>query len=189
MGLEIERRFLVAGSHWRTQVSWSRLLQQGYLAHQPDGLTLRVRISRPLEGQETPSDQIPSAWLTLKAPSPREQGVTDGLVRQEFEYPIPLEDAEALLALTPLQLHKCRHGLDLPGGDWVVDEFAGANAPLVVAEVELQSAVQHLDPPRWCSEELTGRHEFSNAALAGCPFSTWAPERRGPLLQLLRAEP
>jgi CYTH domain-containing protein len=186
VGLEIERRFLVGGPQWRDQVRWSRQLQQGYLSRQADGFTLRVRTSRPI----TPGDcaaAAAQAWLTLKAPAPAFQGVPEGLVRQEFEYPIPLADAEALLALTALQLSKIRHGLALPGGDWVVDVFAGSNAPLVVAEVELTSADQALAVPAWCAQELTGQHAFSNAALAGRPFSTWSPEQRDPLLEVLQA--
>jgi adenylate cyclase len=186
VGLEIERRFLVGGPQWRDQVCWSRQLQQGYLSRQADGLTLRVRTSRPI-GLEGTAAAGPEAWLTLKAPPPAAPAGPEGLVRQEFEYPIPLEDAEALLALTALQLSKIRHGLDLPGGDWVVDVFAGANAPLVVAEVELSSADQVLEVPPWCAQELTGQHHFSNAALAGCPFSAWSPEQRDPLLEVLRA--
>ncbi len=188
MGLEIERRFLVGGPQWREQVGWSRQLQQGYLSRQADGFTVRVRTSCPIAAGEA-SAAPPEAWLTLKAPplDPALQGVPEGLVRQEFEYPIPLEDAEALLALTALQVSKIRHGLALPGGDWVVDVFAGANAPLVVAEVELTSADQALALPPWCAQELTGQHDFSNAALAGCPFSSWSPERRNPLLKALTA--
>ena len=32
--------------------------------------------------------------------------------------------------LAPQQLTKTRYALNLPGGDWVVDCFAGENAPL-----------------------------------------------------------
>ena len=70
------------------------------------------------------------AWLTLKAPTSNPE------IRHEFEYPIPPTDADALLALTPRRVEKTRHHLNCPGGDWVVDVFAGANAPLVIAEVE-----------------------------------------------------
>lgn len=169
MALEIERRFLVAGDGWRDHVSWSRSLRQGYLAGGPDGFTVRVRQA---------ADQ---AWLTLKATAS-----ADGLVRHEFEYPIPLADAGELLALAPRGLGKCRHGLNLPGGDWVLDVFEGANAPLVVAEVELAHAGALITPPPWCVEEITGRGELSNAALAARPLASWSAEQREPLLAVLR---
>lgn len=168
MALEIERRFLVAGDGWRPHVRWSRSLRQGYLAGGPDGVTVRVREAK---------DQ---AWLTLKAAAS-----ADGLVRHEFEYPIPLADASDLLALAPRQLAKCRHGLDLAGGDWVLDVFEGANAPLVVAEVEIQDAAVQIIPPAWCVLEITGRPELSNAALSAQPLAGWPAEKRKELLAAL----
>jgi CYTH domain-containing protein len=134
------------------------------------------------EGDGGPADdallRAAQAWLTLKAPSPR---LGDERVRLEFEYPIPPADAEALLALAPQQVLKRRHGLDLPGGDWVLDVFEAANAPLVVAEVELADPDQPVSVPAWCVRELTGRHELSNAALALRPLQTWPAEERAAL--------
>lgn len=178
MPLEIERRFLVRGEQWRAHVRWRAQLQQGYLtaaAASPTGLTVRVRRA----GQQ--------AWLTVKARAAAgtaAAGVAVGAdwVRQEFEYGIPVADAEQLLLVAPQQLSKWRHGLDLPGGEWVLDVFEGANAPLVVAEVELTDPDQPLEVPDWCALELTGRHELSNAALAHTPLAQWSSARRQELL-------
>jgi CYTH domain-containing protein len=193
MALEIERRFLVRGSEWRRHILWEARLEQGYLVAAADGLTVRVRRA---------SGAVPGAWLTLKARAPQGAGSAgerlqglgpDGLVRQEFEYPIPPGDAGALLALAPQQLSKWRYGLDLPGGDWVLDVFEGENAPLVVAEVEFELASLPsgvvpgegltLELPPWCVQELTGRHELSNAALARCPLARWPEAQRRALLE------
>lgn len=168
MALEIERRFLVGGDGWRPLVRWSQLLQQGYLAGSADGLTLRVR-----------SDGGEGAWLTLKYPAA-------GIARHEFEYPIPPADAAALLERSASQVCKARHGLDLPGGDWVLDVFSGLNAPLVIAEVELERADQALELPPWCRLEITAFGQFSNAALAQRPFSSWAAEEQRPWLEALQ---
>ena len=165
MALEIERRFLVAGDGWRSHVCWTRSLRQGYLAGGPEGFTVRVR------------QAAEEAWLTLKA-----SASADGLVRHEFEYPIPLADATSLLALAPQQLAKCRHGLDLSGGDWVLDVFEGANAPLVVAEVELEQPDQQVAIPSWCWREISQRPELSNAALAARPLQQWSEAERQDLL-------
>lgn len=178
MPLEIERRFLVRGQEWRRHVRWTARLQQGYLGvggAASDGLTVRVRRA----GEQ--------AWLTIKAPPPAGSGTVGTApsadwVRQEFEYGIPVADAEHLLQLAPRQLSKWRHGLDLPGGDWVLDVFEGANAPLVVAEVELAAPDQPLVMPSWCVLELTGRHELSNAALAQTPLASWSTSQRQALL-------
>jgi len=165
MALEIERRFLVHGEQWREAIRWQAQLQQGYLVSGPQGVTVRVRTAK----QE--------AWLTLKT-----AGSANGLVRQEFEYPIPLEDARSLLDLAPSQLSKWRYGLNWPGGDWVLDVFEGSNAPLVVAEVELQDPEQPVPIPACCVLELTGRPALSNAALAQHPLADWPEHRRQQLL-------
>lgn len=152
MAQEIERRFLVGSNAWQALVSRSEPLVQGYLSQGREGFTVRVRLG---------SSQ---AWLTLKAPT------ANPIVRHEFEYPLPLGEAQSLLALTPWRLEKTRHHLELDGGDWVVDVFEGANAPLLIAEVELAQADAPLAIPSWCGEEITGRGEFSNAALAVQPY-------------------
>jgi CYTH domain-containing protein len=160
MALEIERRFLVSGQRWREHIRWSRALRQGYLVGSADGLTLRVRV-----------DGTNGAWLTLKYPAA-------GIAREEFEYPIPLEDADALLQRCETALCKCRFGLNGPGGDWVLDVFEADNAPLVIAEVELASPEQEVPIPPWCVVEITGIGAFSNAALAATPFAQWPEVER-----------
>ncbi len=170
MALEIERRFLVRGDLWRPHALGESLIRQGYLASGREGLTLRVRLARPPSGPM-------AAFLTLKLPVPGET-----LTRQEYEYPIPAPDAEALLEQCDHRLGKTRFGLDLPGGDWVLDVFEGANAPLVVAEVELGRADQPVAVPPWCTREITGRHELSNAALARRPLGMWPEADRQALL-------
>ena len=176
------------GTDWHRHVRWQARLCQGYLVTSREGLILRVRTCLPLPEQKgatvaaaTPTAVPPTAWLTLKAQPP--DAAVSPLTRLEFEYPIPLADAEELLCLTSQQVHKRRHGLDLPGGDWVLDVFEGANAPLVVAEVELVDATQPVAVPAWCVRELTGRHELSNAALADRPLQEWSTAERAALWQ------
>jgi len=189
VALEIERRFLVVGEGWRRHSLWVRSLRQGYLVATAEGLTLRVRTSSPLGapgshdaaevgGRAEPS---PEAFLTLKAPPPA--GFSGpALCRMEFEYPIPLADGEELLGLAEASLRKRRHGLDLSGGDWVLDVFEGDNAPLVLAEVEIASADQAVMIPAWCGREVTDRRELSNAALAHHPFANWSEAEQRELL-------
>lgn len=170
MALEIERRFLVRGDAWRGHVLWQADLRQGYLSAGAEGITTRVRCAAS------------EAWLTLKCAS---ADSPSGLVRHEFEYPIPIDDAEALLALSLGSLRKCRFGLDLPGGAWVLDVFEGDNAPLVIVEVELSTPDAPLQLPPWCAEEITGQGRFSNAALASLPLSRWPQQDRRRVLQSL----
>ena len=79
MGMEIERKFLVANDAWRAQVTERTLLRQGYLSSEPSRV-VRVRIA----GEQ--------AFLTIK-------GLTSGISRAEWEYPIPMLDAQAMLAI------------------------------------------------------------------------------------------
>ena len=152
MPLEIERKFLVTGTAWRSPDA--QRLVQGYLSRDK-ARTVRVRIAGPL------------AFLTIK-------GATSGASRAEFEYPIPLADAEALLGLCegPL-IDKIRHRVAFGGLLWEVDEFLGENAGLVVAEVELEREDQAVDLPPWVGEEVTHDPRYFNSNLASFPFSQW----------------
>lgn len=147
MGIEIERRFLVLGEAWRGGVLRARRLRQGYLARE-GGVTVRLRL------------QEDAARLTVKGPG--------GLVRAEFDYPVPAEQAAAMLATlcAGRSLVKMRHDVPLDGLLWEVDVYEGPLTGLVIAEVELPSADHPLSPPPWVGREITGDARYANAALA-----------------------
>ncbi len=152
MGLEIERKYLVTGDGWK-QGTPQRLMQ-GYLNTEP-GRTVRVRIAGDL------------AFLTIK-------GKTSGVSRSEFEYTIPIEDAKQLLLLCgDAVIEKCRYSLRIDNLVWEVDEFFGANAGLVVAEVELESESQLIHLPDWVGEEVSGALKYYNSSLVQFPYSKW----------------
>ncbi|HEY9109896.1 MAG TPA: CYTH domain-containing protein [Roseateles sp.] len=154
MGIEIERKFLVAGDGWRRQAVSQTRFSQGYLSRDP-ARTVRVRIAGD------------AAFLTIK-------GATTGATRAEFEYAVPLTDAQALLGMCdgPV-VEKIRHLCLFEGMTWEVDEFLGANAGLVVAEIELQSEGQAFARPAWLGTEVTGDGRYVNANLAVRPFTSW----------------
>ncbi len=155
MAKEIERKFLVKGETWRSQVLSETRLVQGYLLDRPD-LTLRVRI----KAQE--------AFLTLK-------GASKGIARSEFEYPIPLEDAQALLAEFALfpPIDKIRYQVQVGAHRWDLDVFLGANAGLVLAEIELQDPEESFIRPDWLGEEVSEDPRYYNVNLAKQPYRTW----------------
>ena len=155
MALEIERRFLVKGEGWRQFAKPGKNLQQGYLVTSDESWTVRIRIF-----------EKEKAWLTLKKPS--EIGIN-----HEFEYLIPLNDAESLWELTPHKITKTRYELTIHGGSWIVDCFEGSNSPLVLAEVEITSLQEIISQPDWCFKEVTGEYQWSNAGLAQNPISNW----------------
>ena len=162
MGIEIERKFRVVGEGWREEVVKSVRMAQGYindmaaLRDARQNASVRVRIA---------GDQ---AFLNLKS---RELGTT----RQEFDYPIPVTDAEALLKLcVGGRIDKVRHYVAHGGRTFEVDEFAGDNAGLVVAELELESADAAYARPAWLGREVTEEQRFYNLALAERPYSRWS---------------
>lgn len=110
------------------------------------------------------------AYLNLKS---RELGHT----RQEFDYPIPVEDARALLALcVGGRIDKRRHLVRHAGHLWEVDEFLGDNAGLVVAEIELDHADEAFERPGWLGAEVTDDPRYYNLALASHPYRSWPRE-------------
>lgn len=155
MGHEIERKFLVRGSPWKI-LPQGALMRQGYLSASPERV-VRVRIEGEL------------AMLTIK-------GAMHGITRGEWEYPIPLEEAGELLALCEQPLiEKYRYRIPYEGMVWELDVFIGANAGLVVAEVELESETQSFVRPDWVGTEVTQEHRYLNSNLQRHPFCDWAP--------------
>ena len=154
MGVEIERKFLLSGDGWRS-LGQPVLLRQGYLSSQRERV-VRVRI----EGER--------ATLTIK-------GGNVGATRGEWEYPIPLADAAELLeglCEQPL-IEKYRRRIEFEGMVWEVDEFLGANAGLLVAEIELTSEDQAFEKPDWIGAEVSADARYYNANLIKRPFSSW----------------
>lgn len=156
MAREIERKFLVAAEGWRAGARGVPY-RQGYLsAGERAGCTVRVRVA----GER--------AFLTIKGPAA-------GSARDEYEYPIPVADAEEMLSRLAAGgiVVKTRHRVPFSGRIWEVDEFAADNAPLVLAEVELGGVDDEVALPPWVGREVTDDPRYTNAALALRPFSRW----------------
>jgi adenylate cyclase len=156
MGVEIERKFLVKGDGWQGLATGRAQIRQAYLALGGKA-TIRVRIK---------DDR--SATLTIKSRSAK-------LRRLELEYPIPVADAETLIALRRgATIEKVRHLVPFAGATWEVDVFSGENAGLIVAEVELPHEDARLELPPFVGAEVTGRAEYYNSSLAAHPYCGWA---------------
>lgn len=153
MPKEIERKFLVKDDSWR-QLAKGSLYRQGYISS--EGATVRIRIV----GNQ--------GYLTIKGP-------TINYSRAEFEYQIPLADAQEMLdtlCVRPL-IEKTRYKINLGGLVWEVDDFAGANQGLILAEVELTDEAQQIELPQWIGEEVSGDLKYYNSYLVKHPFSEW----------------
>ena len=153
MGHEIERKFLVDVAAWHPEGTGTAFVQ-GYLSSHKER-TVRVR----LEGG--------TAKLTIKGP-------TVGVTRTELEYAIPHDDAVAMLELCERPLiEKTRHLETHDGKRWEIDVFAGDNAGLVVAEIELASEDERFSVPSWAIREVSDDPRYYNANLIAAPFKTW----------------
>lgn len=153
MTQEIERKFLVCDDSWRGAGSARRMVQ-GYLSLDPER-TVRVRIA----GEQ--------AWVTVK-------GATSGCTRVEHEFEVPQASAEGMLALClPEVINKTRHEIRVGGHLWEVDEFHGANAGLVVAEIELGEEDEDFEKPQWLGVEVTDDPRYYNASLTERPYSAF----------------
>ncbi|MGA7982630.1 MAG: CYTH domain-containing protein [Chromatiaceae bacterium] len=155
MGVEIERKFLVNSDSWRAHVESEAHIMQGYLANNATG-TVRVRV----KGGD--------AYLTIK-------GAGLGITRSEYEYPIPVVDAQAMLrelAVFP-PIDKVRYKVRAGSHLWDLDLFAGENEGLVMAEVELSAEDEVFERPDWLGDEVSGDPRYFNVNLARNPYKHW----------------
>jgi CYTH domain-containing protein len=162
MATEIERKFLVKGDEWRKRsqskasLAAGSVYRQGYLSTKK-GCSVRVR----LVGNQ--------GYLTIK-------GLSQGISRAEYEYPIPAEDAQEMLDKLcdrPL-IEKTRYKIELGGLTWEIDEFAGENQGLIVAEVELTDENQTIELPDWIDKEVSDDSRYYNVNLVQHPYSQWS---------------
>ena len=155
MAIEIERKFLVVNDSWRS-LGLGKVYKKGYIATADNITTIRVRII----GEE--------AYLTIKSK-------TEGISRNEFEYPIPLEDAQMILESLcdrPL-IEKIRYKINYDNLLWEIDEFQGENQGLIIAEVELENENQTINLPEWVGEEVSHDPRYYNVNLTKNPYQTW----------------
>ena len=156
MAREIERKFLLSGD-FRPFAVASEPIRQGYLCREK-GRTVRVRI----KGER--------GFLTVKGP-----GSPSGMSRGEWEYEIPVRDAEELIALCEKDavIEKIRYEVPYKGFLFEVDEFLGRNNGLILAEVELPDEESVFERPEWLGEEVTGDVRYYNSFLSKSPFGEW----------------
>lgn len=155
MAIEIERKFLVINDSWRDTAGPGLPIKQGYLVGGKDA-SVRVRI------------QGDTANLNIKS-------ATLGVCRQEFEYAIPLADAEVMLLTLchrPI-IEKKRYLVAYAGKQWEIDVFEGDNAGLIVAELELREEAEPYESPPWLGEEVSHDPRYYNTCLSQHPYKNW----------------
>lgn len=159
MGKEIERKFLLINDDWRSAISRSARYAQGYL-NEPVNASVRVRI------------EDDRGKLNIKR-------VEIGMSRDEFEYEIPLADAEKLMTMViGPTVTKTRHFVMVDGHEWEIDEFSGDNKGLIVAELELNSPDESFTRPDWLGREVTDEARYYNVFLSQRPYAQWREEEK-----------
>lgn len=155
MATEIERKFLVSADSWREAADAGTRFRQGYLIG-AEKASVRVRI----EGER--------ANINIKS-------ATLGVRRQEYEYAIPLAEAEEILdtLCEQPQIEKTRYHVPVGEHVWEVDVFAGDNEGLIVAEVELASEDEPFERPDWLGEEVSHDTRYYNVCLVRHPYKDW----------------
>ena len=161
MPLEIERKFLVLDESWRNEADEGIRMRQGYLSRNAKN-SVRVRI----EGDK--------ANLNIKSATP-------ACVRREYEYRIPVAEAEEMLAQLCIDeiVEKTRYHVRVGEFVFEIDVFSGANRGLVVAEIELDDLNQDFPRPAWLGREVSDEIRYYNSQLAHYPFQDWTPAERG----------
>lgn len=162
MGTEIERKYLVKKEEWRSHL---KQLQQDF----PDIGQKYCQGYIPTNNRTTVRLRTigTQAYITIKSE-------VVGYTRSEFEYPIPLQDAEQMLAtlcLKPL-IEKIRYKVTHDDLVWEVDDFLGENKGLIIAEVELTDENQNINLPHWIDREVKDKKYF-NSSLVNHPYSKW----------------
>lgn len=155
MAVEIERKYLVKKDKWeQVDKGTGNRFSQGYILTDPEK-TVRVRLTES------------EAFITIK-------GKTTGASRAEYEYTIPVQDAEELLSgFCSTVISKIRYKIQHEDHMWEVDEFSGDNAGLIIAEIELTSEGERFELPEWVGEEVTEDRRYYNSNLSLNPYKNW----------------
>ncbi len=158
MAQEIERKFLTKSDAWRSQAR-GRFYRQGYLSTAKER-TVRIRTIKN-EG-----------YITVK-------GIAKGAARAEYEYEIPVKDANEMLDTLCEQpiIEKMRYEIEHNELIWVVDEFDGVNKGLILVEVELSDKNQKIALPDWVGAEVTGDPNYFNSNLTRNPYLGWGKKQ------------
>lgn len=156
MAVEIERKFLLTSDAWQRHVNKSIVYRQGYLSNNPRA-SVRIRVSDD------------TAMLNIKS-------MTKEIRRLEYEYAIPLDDANEKLdklCQKPL-IEKTRHYIQQGKHTWEIDVFTGENQGLVVAEIELSHENEPFEKPDWLGHEVSHLPRYFNICLMDHPFKNWS---------------
>lgn len=159
MGIEIERKFLMKNDEWKAHVTETHVIKQGYLQSGMETAqksSVRIRISN-----KQANINVKSAELSA--------------VRQEYEYEIPLHDAEEMLRIlcSGVVIEKTRYYVPYGSHLWEIDVFSGDNKGLEMAEIELSALDEKFEKPDWIGPEVSHDERYYNNYLINTPYYKW----------------
>ena len=147
MAKEIERKYLVRDNSYKSKAHSSYRIIQGYLSTDKEA-TIRIRICDY------------RAFITIK-------GLNNGIIRNEWEYEIPMEDAKEMIKICKgVVIDKTRYNVDYCGFAWEIDEFHGVHSGLVLAEIEIETENDVYPLPQFVGEEVSGNAKYYNSVLS-----------------------
>ena len=184
---EFERKFLVRDLPAVTASDPTpALIVQAYL-FAADGYAVRVRIQGPAPADlSDPSLDLIDAIGSDSIGTMTAKGPAAGGTRYEAERDLDPLVAGQIVARAEHVVIKVRYSAWLGEDGWIIDQFLGRNAPLLLSEVERGGPVVDLAIPSFCVSEVSEDDRFRNEYLAHKPFGTWADkyrdelDRRGP---------
>ena len=155
MPTETEHKYLINIKAWKSIKPYKSFkIKQAYLNNEPYK-TIRIRIANN------------KGFITIK-------GIAKGSTRPEFEYEIPVKEADELINLCCTNIiEKVRHLVIHDNKKWEVDEFKGLNKGLFIAEIELANENEKYSIPDWVEQNVTKDQRYANSNLIAKPFSTW----------------
>ena len=144
---EIEYKYLVDKAKWNAlEKPKGELIVQGFL-HNSKECVVRIRI----KGSK--------GFLTIK-------GETKGITRKEFEYEIPVAEAQDIIdSFISKSIRKIRYEIPFESHTWEVDVFEGALDGLIIAELEVESESEEFQLPDWVTEDVSHDPNYYNAVL------------------------
>ena len=160
MAIEIERKYLLKNNDWQTHVYQKTHYKQAYLANTKQS-SVRIRIA----GNK--------ANINIKS-------MTLGIQRLEYEYPMPVQDANELLeqlCQKPV-IEKTRHLVKYDYKIWEIDVFEGENKGLIMAEIELNHVAEKFKLPAWIGAEVSQYVRYYNVNLIQYPYQQWTKNEK-----------
>lgn len=173
--LEIERKYLIKPltEEVKNTAYMVKEIKQSYLADS-ENYVVRIRSSNEFESEKDRQIglcQKSQAYLTIKQK-------IGGIARPEYEFNIPIADAEMLIAQEKTAVEKVRYCIrSVENLTWELDDYKEKNEGLYTGEIELPTVDTEFIHPDYILSEVTDDKKYSNHSLSHNPFKNWSKKK------------